>query len=506
MSTVLVAEDDAPGRELLATLLGYAGHRVLLAEDGAQALQVARAEHPDLVIADVLMPIMDGFELVRQLRADPSLAATPVVFYTAAYHEREARTLAERCGVMHVLTKPTEPEVLLRTIGDALGARPTLVGPDLPADFERQHLRLVSDRLLRNAHELEALNLRLSALVKLGLRLSSEADPQQLLQMAAQTARELTGASSAVVELEGDATPTPDPQALRAPVVSPSHTYGWIVLHHEARGDAFSADDERLVAVLAAQLAIAYENAQRQAAIQDYAEAVRVRAEEFSALVENTPDLIARFDPELRHRYVSPAFERVTGRPAETFYGKTNRELGMPDPPLGAWELSLRRAFRTGREQNVELNLPTQLGERYYLARITPEFAADGSVRTVLGISRDITERRQSEAERTTLYRELVARERRLQELVSRMSVQHEHELQQLADTAQAESLTAREREILALLATGLTNREIGQRLNLSAGTVKNHVARLLPKLQATDRTHAAVRAVELGLTGSSAA
>ena len=91
MATILIVDDRPANREFLMTLLGYGGHRLLQAADGAEALATARAERPDLVIADILMPTMDGYEFVRQLRADPAIARTPVVFCTAHYHEGEAQ-------------------------------------------------------------------------------------------------------------------------------------------------------------------------------------------------------------------------------------------------------------------------------------------------------------------------------------------------------------------------------------------------------------------------------
>ena len=114
----------------------------------------------------------------------------------------------------------------------------------------------------------------------------------------------------------------------------------------------------------------------------------------------------------------------------------------MPDPLLSSWELTLRRAFRTGREQSIEIGLPTPLGERQYLVRVAPEFAADGSVQSVLSIPRDITERKQAEAQRAALLSELVERERRLQDLVSRMMLNHAEELRRAARAAEAEHLT----------------------------------------------------------------
>src|SRR6266446_5589635 len=77
VATILIVDDRPANREYLVTLLGYGGHRLLEAADGAEALALARAERPDLVIADILMPTMDGYELVRQIRADSVIATTP---------------------------------------------------------------------------------------------------------------------------------------------------------------------------------------------------------------------------------------------------------------------------------------------------------------------------------------------------------------------------------------------------------------------------------------------
>src|SRR5690348_11483879 len=144
MATILIVDDHATNREYLVTLLGYIGHRLLEAADGAEALALAKKDKPDLVIADILMPTMDGYEFVRQLRADPQLADIRVIFYTAHYHEREASALAHRCGVDHILTNPSEPQVVLRTVEAALGLVPPPPTPPPPDEFEREHLRLLT--------------------------------------------------------------------------------------------------------------------------------------------------------------------------------------------------------------------------------------------------------------------------------------------------------------------------------------------------------------------------
>jgi PAS domain S-box-containing protein len=125
---------------------------------------------------------------------------------------------------------------------------------------------------------------------------------------------------------------------------------------------------------------------------------LRQREQEFRALVENAPDIITRFDRELRHIYVNPAVELATGIPARDFIGKTNQELGMPSELVAYWCQTLQVVFETGSEQEIEFTFPTPNGLKYYQSRHVPEFGADGSTETVLAIARDITMLKQAEA------------------------------------------------------------------------------------------------------------
>jgi signal transduction histidine kinase len=162
-ATILVVDDKAVNLDLLATLLGSAGYQVLLATSAVEALAHVRESQPDLVVTDVLMPEVDGFEFTRRLRADPAIAHTNVIFYTAAYVEAEARALAEACGVKYLLTKPAEPQVILDTIHAAMSEPTTDVA--LPAEaFEQAHQRLLLDTLTQKVDELERLNAGLATL------------------------------------------------------------------------------------------------------------------------------------------------------------------------------------------------------------------------------------------------------------------------------------------------------------------------------------------------------
>jgi len=130
VATILIVDDRSENRGFLSTLLGYFQHRILEATDGLEALAIAREERPDLIITDVLMPRMDGMELVKAIREDPALASAKIAFYTATYRMAKTREFATQCGVKHVIGKPADPEVILETVSRVLGDE---TPPDLSA-------------------------------------------------------------------------------------------------------------------------------------------------------------------------------------------------------------------------------------------------------------------------------------------------------------------------------------------------------------------------------------
>ncbi len=223
MAKILIVDDRVLNRQFLMTLLGYGSHDLLEAGDGAEALEKVRAERPDLVITDLLMPTMNGFEFVQRLRTEPGIARTPVIFYTATYRLDEARSLADACGVSVILPKPSEPAVILQTVEALLqSATPPRTGlaTVVPADMgppenqlkgpiagylldlqlmnaqmnelvqrgsdlaEREaSLVEVSARLRRSMSDLQGVSLKLAALLELGLELTAHRDPERLLEI-----------------------------------------------------------------------------------------------------------------------------------------------------------------------------------------------------------------------------------------------------------------------------------------------------------------------------------
>ena len=153
------------------------------------------------------MPTVDGYEFVRRVRLIPEIAATLVIFYSAAYHEREARTLAARCGVVDILTKPSEPTVILAKIEAVLAGSGALL-EEVPRDlhlFERDHLQLVTSVFAAKYSESEAREQRMAAIVEAAHQIASEHDPHVLLDKVCAAALDTMLAQAAVLGiLRGD--------------------------------------------------------------------------------------------------------------------------------------------------------------------------------------------------------------------------------------------------------------------------------------------------------------
>jgi PAS domain S-box-containing protein len=161
-ATILIVDDQAEIRQFLRTLLGLHGHQVIEAVEPWEGLRAAAENHPDLIITDIVLPTIDGYEFVRRLRLHASTCRIPVIVLTAVYQEEEQRVMSQACGVSHFLTKPIQPAVLLAAVNDALASSPPSAPPPRSPAFEQDHLRLVSTKLQQQLANLERVNEKLS--------------------------------------------------------------------------------------------------------------------------------------------------------------------------------------------------------------------------------------------------------------------------------------------------------------------------------------------------------
>ncbi|MCL5075601.1 MAG: response regulator [Chloroflexi bacterium] len=120
MKKVLIADDEQPLRLLLRATLSSDAYQILEAEDGKETLALAQKEQPDILLLDVLMPGLDGFEVCERLKKDPATAGITVVMLTAKGQETD-KERGKRVGADYYLTKPFSPIQLLQLMNDILG-------------------------------------------------------------------------------------------------------------------------------------------------------------------------------------------------------------------------------------------------------------------------------------------------------------------------------------------------------------------------------------------------
>ncbi|HKW16771.1 MAG TPA: response regulator [Terriglobales bacterium] len=328
MATILVVDDDPNARQLYISLLKPFGHTVLEARDGHAGLNLAREHKPDLIVSDILMPTMNGYDFVSALRKLPGHSGTNVIFQSASFLDRESRALGNTCGVSDYLSKPCDPEKILETVNRMLGL-PAAPVPVVPrGGAQADPVSLLVDAFYHKGRQVDTASARLSALVTFGIQLSQLETCESLMEAAVDAARNMIGANYSGASMLAEATINGGPVELRccrfagmedtlliqcanAPVPSaflrvlngnsvvrefasgkvcklglpsahpPVHSflgmpirtlqrkYGLIYVADKLGGAEFDAEDEALLTTVAARLAIGCENLAREQRLRE---------------------------------------------------------------------------------------------------------------------------------------------------------------------------------------------------------------------------------------------
>ena len=121
MANILIAEDERDIRDLIQFTLMFAGHKITAAANGAEALELAPKVKPDLIMMDVRMPKMTGYEACREMKKIDEIKNVPVIFLSAKGQDEEKQTGIEAGAVAYIL-KPFAPDELTKQIADILKA------------------------------------------------------------------------------------------------------------------------------------------------------------------------------------------------------------------------------------------------------------------------------------------------------------------------------------------------------------------------------------------------
>lgn len=158
---ILIVDDNKDARLILKKTLESAGYKVQDAPNGLEALNLAKASPPDMIISDILMPEMDGYKLCREVKQNKTLRKIPFIFYTSTFTTSKDEKHGEALGASQFIIKPTEPDKFLHIINNLITKHKEsrLHVPRMPLDDEtelaREHEEIVSQKLDKKIKDLE---------------------------------------------------------------------------------------------------------------------------------------------------------------------------------------------------------------------------------------------------------------------------------------------------------------------------------------------------------------
>ncbi|MBW2545315.1 MAG: response regulator, partial [Deltaproteobacteria bacterium] len=222
---VLIAEDNKESRYLLEKLLQGHGHEVTAVANGAEALEQALAQPPDIIVSDIMMPVMDGFQLCHECKQKKQLKNVPFIFYTATYTSDADEKFALSLGANTFVRKPAEPDIFIKILSEELEkARSQPLAPDkivplesslylteynkrIVAKLEQKMIQLETEITRRKQAEekMGHLNLVLRAIRNVNQLIITEKDRERLIQRACDNLTETRGYSGTWCVLLDDA-------------------------------------------------------------------------------------------------------------------------------------------------------------------------------------------------------------------------------------------------------------------------------------------------------------
>jgi PAS domain S-box-containing protein len=417
MSKILIVEDNAESRYMLERLLTSKGHRIITAENGEDALRLARQNPPEVIISDIMMPVMNGFRLCREVKKDASLRNIPFIFYTATFVEKADEKLAMSLGASRFVVKPTEGKRFIQILDEVLDEhrQGILPVPEGPLEGENILLEMYDNSVARKlAETVEKLQDERKALIKSERRLKEAQELAHMGHWELDFKSNSLECSDEIYRILG----------LKPKEFDASYEAFMAFVHPDDRAYVTRAHEESLAKktqcdiecrVLLKDGTIKYVNERFQTiygddgmptclmgTVQDITERKRTETvlreseKQYRSLVENSLDVIFTLSTDGTLSSMNPAFETITGWPLVEMLGKPFAPIIHPDDLPLAMEI-LQSVLQGETPPIFELRILTKAG-----GNIVGQFTAtlrvqDGKELDILGIGRDITERKQAE-------------------------------------------------------------------------------------------------------------
>jgi PAS domain S-box-containing protein len=378
---VLVADDNADLRDYARRLL--AGQfDVETVADGVAALESARARPPDLILSDVMMPRLDGFGLIRELRRDPALAAIPVVLLSARAGE-EARLEGLQYGADDYLVKPFSGRELLGRVAAALQSA---ASRRRASEYEQRFRTFVQ----ASSDVVYSMSADWGEMRSLQGRdfIADQDEPNRSWLEKYLHPDDQPLVRSAIAE----AIRTKGPFQLEHRVLRVDGTLGWTFSR------AIPILDERgdIVEWLGAASDVTARKRAEQALLEARAQSERQKRL-YEAILTNTPDFAYVWNLDHRFIYANEGLLQMWGKTWDEAIGRNCLELGYEPWHAAMHDREIDQIAATGQPLRGEVPFAGTFGPRIYDYILVPVFGPDGKVEAVAGTTRDVTDYREGE-------------------------------------------------------------------------------------------------------------
>jgi PAS domain S-box-containing protein len=418
--TILIVDDNPANIYILKSLLESEGMKVITAKNGKEALAKAHSHPPDLIVSDILMPVMDGYTLCRHWKSDDQLKHIPFIFYTATYTEAKDEKFALSLGADLFIIKPQEPEVLINMLSKFLSAQYVVKPAQLKPlgeemEFLRTHNEILFNKLEKKMSDLQIANEQLKIMEE-RYRLSFEntsdvifiVDENLNILSMSQSAEKILGykpeefVGKLVTDIKHIFTPASFEQAiadamliLKGEKIS-VRTYEFITKDGTIKIGEVSGSPIMRDGQVTGFVSIARDITDRRRAEDE----LRNSEQKYRTILQDMNDMYYELDLKGNMTFFNKALLLLTARTPEELQGMNFRDYMSSEGSEDALKI-FAEIFKTGKPKLFVNEIFTKTGEvKHFESQAGLLLDENKQPIGFRGIARDITERKKAQDER----------------------------------------------------------------------------------------------------------
>lgn len=417
---ILIVDDNDTNLYVLKSLLESEGMETITAKNGKEALAKAHSHPPDLIVSDILMPVMDGYTLCRHWKSDDQLKHIPFIFYTATYTEAKDEKFALSLGADLFIVKPQEPEVLINMLSKFLSAQYVVKPAQLKPlgeemEFFRQYNEILFSKLEKKMLDLETANQQLKMLEE-RYRLSFEntsdvifiVDENLNILSMSQSAEKILGykpeefIGKLVTDMKHIFTPASFERAIAdAMLILKGETISAKIYEFMAKDGTIKIGEVSGSPIMRNGQVTGFVSIARDITDRRRMEdELRNSAQKYRTILEDMNDMYYELDLKGNMTFFNKALLSLTARSPEELQGMNFRDYMSSEGSEDALKI-FGEIYKTGKPRLFVNEIVTKTGEvKYFESQAGLLLDENKQPIGFRGIARDITDRKKAQDER----------------------------------------------------------------------------------------------------------